>query len=105
VSASEKLKALEHEQMLEGRYPDLPDGRERELLAALPQLVAVVEAAEQAINATGRFDIYDRTKADKKARAALAALNEALGDTRRVEAFDPSIPADPLTEADYPEDV
>jgi hypothetical protein len=44
MSASEKLRALERGQALEGRLPHWEtDG---DLLKALPQIVAVVEAAE-----------------------------------------------------------
>jgi hypothetical protein len=47
MSASEKLRVLVEEQALEGRFPDLPDGRERIVLAALPEIVALAKAAER----------------------------------------------------------
>jgi hypothetical protein len=66
VSASEKLKALGHP------YPTLAN--QRHLASALPQIVAVVEAAER------YFRAHDRGEQGHRAdvRAALAALDEAL---------------------------
>jgi len=59
VSASEKLKALEAEE------------RDSDLWHALPQIVAVVEAAET--------DLRDGGRANARAlAAALAALEDAL---------------------------
>ena len=71
MSASEKLKALERETRAK---TSLNYGRVRalnDLEAALPQIVAVVEAAEGLL-------VYDSDKAEQKLESALAALEEAL---------------------------
>jgi hypothetical protein len=79
VSASEKLKALQRLQLLEGRFPSFPE--QDDLLAALPQLLAVVEAAEAMPRPLpedpGPY-IYARADELREVAAALAALEEAL---------------------------
>jgi hypothetical protein len=74
MSASEKLKAL----ATSSRYGLDP----HELAAVLPQIVAVVEAAE-AMTPTASYEIvgpYEYVRGDDlyAARTALAALEEAL---------------------------
>ena len=88
MSASEKLKALD-EAMQHGTWRELskPDGYGVGVFSArglhtfrnaLPQIVAVVEAAES----PDLGDIFDDTTmypAQKRLAAALVALDEALG--------------------------
>ena len=77
MSASEKLKALET-QMSEGRWAQV------KWEAALPQIVAVVEAAEGLIAERQADLIVGNQTAEMElrglvtARAALTALEEAL---------------------------
>ena len=69
MSASEKLKALEAD-------PDFT--RCMEMQRALPQIVAVVEAAELAATTSARNDVGRLRSLSVDLSAALAALEEAL---------------------------
>lgn len=73
MSAAEKLKALAHDQFLEGRYPTFPG--DRTVLAALPQIVAVVEAAA----ASASHHDYWLSRDTCSLCKAVSALDEALG--------------------------
>ena len=88
MSASERLKAL-YESAYEGangrtlddkpllRHWQRPHSEELIALAnALPQIVAVVEAAEFAVNSP--TDIFNEWERFEPAERALAALDEAL---------------------------
>ena len=68
MSASEKLKALDEWMPL---HSNQSEPKLWELRRALPQIVAVVEAAEGLL-------VYDSDKAEQKLESALAALEEAL---------------------------
>lgn len=81
MSAAEKLKALDARD--DWPYPDGPDDPQTPLLNALPQIVAVVEAADMLANwhqprIVPTKQVPDITAAFHATQAALAALDEAL---------------------------
>jgi len=71
VSASEKLKAL-----IDAKVWEDDDMNDVAFIDALPHIVAVVEAAEFAVNAP--TDIFNEWERFEPAERALAALEEAL---------------------------